>query len=201
MHNWRARGWRAKLIALSAAISAALAVFLVVALAATGLLQAAVGPGSARSATSSTATIATSVADLARGASEAGIHGGVGGSATPSVSLAPLLILPARGTSAPVSAGYTSSGFGVVSNVPFTNPVDCGGYSCQVQLDIYSPAGSGPFPTVVLVRGGPSGMGGRSYLASFAGDLANQGILVFSADYRDAAGDGGGFPAGFQDVA
>ena len=86
-------------------------------------------------------------------------------------------------------------------NIPFTAPVDCGGSSCQVQLDVHVPAGPGPFPTVVMIRGGPSGLGGRSYLNSFAAQLASAGILVFNADYRDRASEGGGYPAAFEDVA
>lgn len=87
-------------------------------------------------------------------------------------------------------------GYKVVSDVPFTTDVECGGHSCQMGLDIYVPGGKGPFPTVVLV--GPSG---RGYLAGFAADLANLGILVYNANFRDVAGEGGGYPAGFEDVA
>ncbi|HEX7592378.1 MAG TPA: alpha/beta fold hydrolase, partial [Candidatus Limnocylindrales bacterium] len=61
---------------------------------------------------------------------------------------------------------------------------------------IYVPDGSGPFATVVLV--GPSG---RGYLAGLAEDLADRGILVYNADFRDVGSLGGGYPAGFQDVA
>ena len=89
----------------------------------------------------------------------------------------------------------------VVRDVPFTTPVGCGRSSCQVQLDIYVPAGPGPFSTIVLIRGGPSGLGGRSYLDPFAAELASAGILVFNADYRDTASQGGGYPAAFEDVA
>ena len=94
-----------------------------------------------------------------------------------------------------------ASGFSTVAEVPFTQKVDCGGYSCQLTLDIYAPEGEGPFPVVVLVRGGPSGFGGRAYLDSFAVQLADAGVLVFNADYRDMASQGGGYPAAFQDVA
>ena len=89
----------------------------------------------------------------------------------------------------------------VVSNLPFTKSVDCGGSSCQVLLDAYVPAGSGPFPIAVLIRGGPSGFGGRAYLDPFASELARAGILVFNADYRDTASQGGGYPTAFEDVA
>jgi pimeloyl-ACP methyl ester carboxylesterase len=92
-----------------------------------------------------------------------------------------------------VSATYPSpSGSSVIANVA---------YDSRQALDIYVPTGPGPHPTVVLVRGGPSGAGGRSYLDSFARGLASTGLLVFNADYRDIGADGGGYPAAFQDVA
>jgi alpha-beta hydrolase superfamily lysophospholipase len=88
------------------------------------------------------------------------------------------------------------SGYKVVGDVPFTTAVACGATRCQMGLDIYVPDGKGPFPAVVLV--GPSG---RGYLAGFAADLASLGILVYNANFRDVAGEGGGYPAGFEDVA
>jgi acetyl esterase/lipase len=105
--------------------------------------------------------------------------------------------VPTRTSQLPVSAAYQPADFNVVSSVPFTQPVECGdGQTCQVRVDIYVPSGPGTFPVVILV--GPSG---RGYLASFAGDLARLGILVFNADFRDVADSGGGYPAAFQDVA
>jgi alpha-beta hydrolase superfamily lysophospholipase len=91
---------------------------------------------------------------------------------------------------------YQPLGYKVVAGIPFTSPVDCGDSLCQQGLDIYVPDGPGPFATVVLV--GPSG---RGYLAGLAEDLANRGILVYNADFRDVGTSGGGYPAGFQDVA
>ncbi len=89
----------------------------------------------------------------------------------------------------------------IVANVPFTTAGDCGAARCQVRLDIYVPAAAQPTGVVVLVRGGPSGLGGRAYLRSFAAELAGAGLLVFSADMRDISARGGGFPAAFQDVS
>ncbi len=109
----------------------------------------------------------------------------------------PLDTSPLAAAQPPSSAAYTRSSFSVESAVPFTQPMDCGGgATCQVRVDIYVPSGPGTYPTVVLV--GPSG---RGYLASLAGDLASRGILVFDADFRDVGASGGGYPAGFQDVA
>jgi dipeptidyl aminopeptidase/acylaminoacyl peptidase len=86
-------------------------------------------------------------------------------------------------------------------NVPFTSPVNCGGRKCTVQLDVYVPAGAGPFPQIVLIRGGPGGLGKRAGLDSYARLLSGKGFLVYNADYRDEASQGGGYPAAFEDVA
>ncbi len=88
-----------------------------------------------------------------------------------------------------------------VSNLAFTHPVDCGSNSCQVRLDVYQPAGVGPFPEVVLVHGGPSGLGGRAGLSAFARQIAAAGYVVFNTDTRDNAAIGGGYPGAFQDLA
>jgi len=104
---------------------------------------------------------------------------------------------------APGSALATSGSESVhvISNIYYTQPVNCGASTCQVALDIYVPAGPGPYPTVVLIRGGPSGIGGRVGLGGFATQLASNGLIVYNADYRDLASSGGGYPEAFQDVA
>ncbi len=89
----------------------------------------------------------------------------------------------------------------VARNVAFTPPVTCGSSHCSVRLDVYAPVEAGPYPTVVLVRGGPTGLGGRSYLEGFARELASAGMVVFNADMRDFGAAGGGYPEAFQDVA
>ena len=109
---------------------------------------------------------------------------------------------PIRQAPAPVAAQYQASTPQIVENVPYTSPVDCGsGSLCQWNLDIYVPTGPGPYPSVVLVRGGPYGADGRQYLDSFAQSLASQGLLVFNIDIRDLASQGGGYPQAMQDVA
>jgi acetyl esterase/lipase len=145
-----------------------------------------------------TATSATDSVDVF--APETGTTSVALGVAGP-VPTAEPMVVAARDPIAPIGRLYRPSGFDELSDVPFTQPVNCGGYACQVELDIYVPTGQGPFPTVVLARGGPGGLGGRHYLSSFARELASSGFLVFNADYRDVADGGGGYPAAFQDVA
>jgi acetyl esterase/lipase len=54
---------------------------------------------------------------------------------------------------------------------------------------------------VVLLRGGPGGLGFRSYIRTFASELSAAGVLVFSTDMRDLASAGGGWPVAPRDVA
>ena len=90
---------------------------------------------------------------------------------------------------------------GVIKNVPFARPVGCELADCSVQLDMFIPAGTGPFRTAVMVRGGPTGPGGRHYVEPLVEELVGEGFIVFNADYRDIAATGGGYPAAFEDVA
>jgi acetyl esterase/lipase len=101
----------------------------------------------------------------------------------------------------PASVPYAGWPTTVVRNVPYTTPVDCGGYSCQLPLDIYVPGGPGPHPAVVLLRGGPGTIGSRNYLADYALYLASLGLLVFSPDTRDMYWSSGGYPVSFQDAS
>jgi acetyl esterase/lipase len=149
-----------------------------------------------------TETAQLAALDAARAAAqEPATHGGAApGAVVVAPTGEPLAIVRQDSTGSSDSA-YSSSDATVVGNVPFTQLVDCGAGLCQVRLDVYIPAGPGPFPTVVLARGGPSGMGGRSNLDRFAKALASRGLLVFNADYRDVAEEGGGYPNAFQDLS
>jgi alpha/beta hydrolase fold len=90
----------------------------------------------------------------------------------------------------------------VARDLPITPAVPCGpSGSCQVRADVYAPRGPGPWPVVVLLRGGPGGLGARAVYAAFAARLASEGLLVYNADYRDAPVSGGTYPRAFDDVA
>ena len=143
---------------------------------------------------SGAAGIETAVAATTAAATAAGT---VSGTAVPFV--APAVAMEPRPSSEP--EGPVVAAVTVISNVYYTQPVSCGGSTCQVALDIYVPDGPGPYPTVVLVRGGPSGLGGRVGLGAIASQLASDGLIVYNADYRDLASGGGGYPEAFQDVA
>ena len=88
------------------------------------------------------------------------------------------------------------------ASLPYTVPLGCGTLgTCTLPVDVYVPSGPGPYATVVLLRGGPGGVGGRSYVEEWAYQLAADGLLVYSIDVRDLASEGGGYPQAMQDTA
>src|SRR6266581_421862 len=68
--------------------------------------------------------------------------------------------------------------------------------------ELHLPAGSGPFPTVILIHGGfwrnPYGY---TLMTSLAEDLAKQGIAAWNIEYRRVGDAGGGWPSTLLDVA
>jgi len=67
--------------------------------------------------------------------------------------------------------------------------------------DLHLPAGEGPHPVVVLVHGGSwRSRYGKRVMRALAGDLVARGWAVWNIEYR-RVGEGGGWPATFEDVA
>ncbi len=69
-------------------------------------------------------------------------------------------------------------------------------------IDVFLPAGSGPYPVAVLVHGGcwSAHTAGREQLRHLGAELARHGIAVWSIGYRRADEQGGGYPGTFLDV-
>lgn len=69
-------------------------------------------------------------------------------------------------------------------------------------LDIYHPAGPGPFPAVIVVHGGGWQFGDRKNLADASRYLAENGLVAFAIDYRLAAvgKNYNPYPAAVEDV-
>jgi len=70
------------------------------------------------------------------------------------------------------------------------------------KVDIWVPAGQGPFPTVLMVHGGcwTTSIADRSLMNWIAGDLRARGIAVWNIDYRGVDRTGGGYPGTFLDA-
>ena len=71
------------------------------------------------------------------------------------------------------------------------------------KIDLWLPAGTGPFPAVLLIHGGcwTTSIADRSLMDWVAGDLRETGYAVWNIDYRGVDRPGGGYPGTFQDVA
>lgn len=66
----------------------------------------------------------------------------------------------------------------VTSDIPYT--ADTSG---TYRADLYRPAGTGPFPAVIMIHGGSWRSGHKSELRKLSTDLAAKGYLCFSIDY------------------
>lgn len=71
------------------------------------------------------------------------------------------------------------------------------------KVDVWFPAGSGPFPTVLLVHGGcwTTSIADRTLMDWAAEDLRAGGYAVWNIDYRGVDRPGGGYPGTFRDAA
>ncbi len=69
-------------------------------------------------------------------------------------------------------------------------------------VELFKPAGSGPFPVVVLIHGGcfQNQYQGMPQMRGMAGALARKGVAVWSVEYRGVDTPGGGYPNTFLDV-
>ncbi|WBS03644.1 alpha/beta hydrolase [Pseudoduganella sp. SL102] len=69
-------------------------------------------------------------------------------------------------------------------------------------VELFLPAGDGPFPVAVLVHGGcwTVQYGGITQMRAMAGALAAQGIAVWNVEYRRHDEEGGGYPGMYQDM-
>lgn len=67
-----------------------------------------------------------------------------------------------------------------------------------LQLDLYRPAGSGPWPAVIVVHGGGWETGDRFMERPFAKQLAARGYVTAPVSYR--LGPGGRFPGALHDL-
>ena len=71
------------------------------------------------------------------------------------------------------------------------------------KVDVWLPAGKGPFPVVLMVHGGcwQTSIADRSLMNWIAADLRRDGYAVWNIDYRGVDRSGGGYPGTFADAA
>ena len=68
-------------------------------------------------------------------------------------------------------------------------------------IDVYTPAGTGPHPVVVLIHGGFWRLPwGRDLMLGLASDLVARGFAAVNVEYRRLGEDGGGWPGTCEDV-
>lgn len=82
---------------------------------------------------------------------------------------------PESAAPVPVISSYTLTRDVVVS------PVD---WPKTLLADVYTPSGSGPFPSVLLIHGGAWKRGDRAQVKSLAERIAKRGYLVVNTTYR-----------------
>jgi acetyl esterase/lipase len=71
------------------------------------------------------------------------------------------------------------------------------------RVDLWLPAGAGPFPVVLMVHGGcwTTSIADRTLMNWVAEDLRRDGFAVWNLDYRGIDRPGGGYPGTFRDAA
>lgn len=77
------------------------------------------------------------------------------------------------------------------------------GADAYQKVDVWLPAGQGPFPVVLMVHGGcwTTSIADRSLMDWAADDLRRAGYAVWNIDYRGVDRPGGGYPDTFLDAA
>ena len=113
------------------------------------------------------------------------------------VALASFAVMP--------SANYTPMTWGDLTSRPRPSPQATITYGADdyQKVDIWLPAGKGPFPVVLMVHGGcwTTSIADRSLMDWAADDLRKAGYAVWNIDYRGVDRPGGGYPGTFLDAA
>ncbi|WP_377703115.1 alpha/beta hydrolase [Pseudoduganella sp. UC29_71] len=108
----------------------------------------------------------------------------------------------AAGTSAHAAAPMTLQDYLALSGPAPDLRIAYGSAPSQF-VELFKPAGPGPFPVVILIHGGcwTVHFGGIAQMHNMAGDLIRNGIAVWNVEYRRVDEEGGGYPGMYQDVA
>jgi acetyl esterase/lipase len=76
------------------------------------------------------------------------------------------------------------------------------GLAPKQYVELFQPAGRGPFPVAVLIHGGcfSNKYEGMPQFRGLAAALAARGVAAWSVEYRGIDTPGGGYPGTFQDI-
>lgn len=103
------------------------------------------------------------------------------------------------------SATFTPMTWPDLTSRPRPSPQATIAYGADLyqKVDIWLPAGNGPFPVVLMVHGGcwTTSIADRSLMNWAAEDLRKAGYAVWNIDYRGVDRPGGGYPGTFVDAA
>lgn len=103
------------------------------------------------------------------------------------------------------SASFTPMSWDDLTSRPRPKPQATIAYGADPyqQVDLWLPAGAGPFPIVLMVHGGcwTTSIADRTLMNWAADDLRKFGYAVWNVDYRGVDRSGGGYPGTFLDAA
>ena len=111
-----------------------------------------------------------------------------------------LLLTGAPAMAAPMT--YAEFQAGVV-RPPAPGPILAYGTNPLQHVELWKPAGTGPFLVVLMIHGGcwQTAVAKADIMHALAADLMRRGIAVWNIEYRGVDVPGGGYPGTFQDVA
>ena len=112
-----------------------------------------------------------------------------------------VLALMTTGCKASAAAPMTLADYMALSGPEPSAHITYGPAASQY-VELFEPAGQGPFPVVVLVHGGcwSKQLEGIVQMRDMAGALAAHGVAVWNVEYRRADEAGGGYPGTYQDI-
>ena len=86
---------------------------------------------------------------------------------------------------------------------PAPGPILAYGKDPLQHVELWKPAGKGPFPVVLMIHGGcwQTSVAKADIIHALAADLMKRGIAVWNIEYRGVDVPGGGYPGTFEDVA
>ncbi len=105
--------------------------------------------------------------------------------------------------SAAVATPMRYADFQKLEQPPAPGPILAYGTDPLQHVELWKPAGKGPFPVVLMLHGGcwQTSVAKADIMHLLAADLVRRGIAVWNVEYRGVDVPGGGYPGTFADVA